>query len=173
MTFDLSAISIILQSIAVAVVIVLAIFAWRWLRVALDRGQLQAQNDAISQIMVYARIFVAAAEQTLNKSPGFAKLDWVLAQFDEVMPDVDKALIRSFVEAAVSGLPKETPKTLKLAAPSTATTTTTPAPTFVREETDWKPVATTATAGSVSADVAPPATSHSHRNSKSKVVTEG
>lgn len=156
MTFDLSAISILLQSIAVAVVIVLAVFAWRWLRVALDRGQLQAQNDAIAQIMVYARIFVAAAEQTLAKQPGFAKLDWVLAQFDEVMPDMDKQLIRSFVEATVRSMPKDPPKTLKLAAPPTATTTTPPA-----------------ACESLAPQPQPPATSHSHRESKGKVRTEG
>ncbi|MBP8293415.1 MAG: hypothetical protein KAX65_11630 [Caldilineaceae bacterium] len=145
MQFDLSNLSIILQSILVATVIVLCIFAWRWLRVALDRGQLGAQNDALAQIMVYARIFVAAAEQTMAKQPGFAKLDWVLAQFDEVMPDVDKALIRSFVEAAVSGLPASTPpKTLTLAAPPTATTTTQP---------------TTA-----AQSPQPPAISHSHKD---------
>lgn len=165
MTFDLSTISILLQSILVAVVIVLAVAAWRWLRVALDRGQLQAQNDAIAQITVYARIFVAAAEQTLTKSPGFAKLDWVLAQFDEVMPDVDKALIRSFVEAAVSGLPKEPPKTLKLAAPSTATSTSIDPKFLVPVEV--------AMSTSPPADVAPPATSHSHKRSGSRVSTEG
>jgi len=152
MSADLSYLSVFLQSIAVVVAIFLAVAAWRWLRVALDRGQLGAQNDALAQIMVYARIFVAAAEQTLAKQPGFAKLDWVLAQFDEVMPDVDKALIRSFVEAAVSGLPATAPpKTLTLAAPSTATTT--------------------GTAGYVSTQPAtvtqspqPPATSHSHKD---------
>lgn len=126
MTFDLSTFSIILQSIAVAVVIVLAVFAWRWLRVALDRGQLGAQNDALAQIMVYARIFVAAAEQTLGKQPGPARLDWVLEQFDAVLPDVDKQLIRSFVEAAVSGLPTSTPTTAAQSSQPPAATTTTP-----------------------------------------------
>ncbi|MBP8291133.1 MAG: hypothetical protein KAX65_00080 [Caldilineaceae bacterium] len=161
MTFDLSTFSILLQSIAVAVVIVLAVFAWRWLRVALDRGQLQAQNDAIAQIMVYARIFVAAAEQTLAKQPGFAKLDWVLAQFDEVMPDMDKQLVRSFVEAAVAGLPAtQPPKTLTLAAPSTATTVT-----FTGTPSSPPPPANCD-------DLSPPATSHSHRDTKRKVGTE-
>ena len=126
MTLDLSYLSIILQSLVVAVVIVLAVFAWRWLRVALERGLLGAQNEALAQIMVYARIFVAAAEQTLGKQPGPAKLDWVLNQFDDVLPGVDKNLIRSFVEAAVSGLPTSTPTTAAQSSqPPTATTTTT------------------------------------------------
>ncbi len=151
MTFDLSYLSIFLQSILVAVAIILAVAAWRWLRVALDRGQLGAQNEALAQIAVYARVFVAAAEQTLGKQPGSVKLDWVLDQFDDVMPDVDKTLIRSFVEASVKAMPKPPPKTLTLAAPPTATTTT-------------------GTAGYVATppvacdDLAPPATSHSHKD---------
>ena len=117
MSADLSYLSVILQSIAVVVVIFLAVAAWRWLRVALERGQLGAENEALAQVATYARIFVAAAEQTLSKQPGFAKLDWVLAQFDAVLPDMDKALVRSFVEAAVAGLPKTPPKPVTLAAP--------------------------------------------------------
>ena len=69
MSLDLSTLSDLLQSIVVAVVIVLAVFAWRWLRVALERGQLAAQNEALAQISIYASVFVTAAEQMLSKSP--------------------------------------------------------------------------------------------------------
>ena len=131
MSADLSYVSVILQSIAVAVVIFLAVAGWRWLRVALERGQLQAQNEALAQLTVYAKIFVNAAEQTLSKQPGFAKLDWVLNQFATVMPDVDRDLIRSFVEATVAGLPKTPAKSVTLAAPAASVTsfsTTPPTP---------------------------------------------
>ena len=161
MTFDLSYLSIFLQSILVAVAIILAVAAWRWLRVALDRGQLGAQNEALAQIAVYARVFVAAAEQTLAKQPGSAKLDWVLAQFDDVLPDVDKNLIRSFVEASVKAMPKPPPKTLTLAAPPTATTTTTGTAGYVA--TPPPPAACD--------DLAPAPTSHSHKDrGKSKAA---
>lgn len=122
MSADLSYLSVFLQSIAVVVAIFLAVAGWRWLRVALDRGQLGAENEALAQVATYARIFVAAAEQTMSKQPGFAKLDWVLAQFDAVLPDMDKALIRSFVEAAVAGLPKTPAKPVTLAAPPASVT---------------------------------------------------
>ena len=155
MQLDLSYFSILLQSIFVAVVIVLAVFAWRWLRVALDRGELAAQGEALAQVALYAKIFVAAAEQTMQKQPGFARLTWVLDQFDDVLPDVDKNLIRSFVEAAVSALPADPPPVI-VAPPTTGTagyvtTSITPAP----------------------ADVAPPATSHSHRTTRTPARTEG
>jgi hypothetical protein len=153
-------ISVILQSTLVAVVIVAVILAWRWLKVALNRGELQAQNETLAQLTVYAKIFVNAAEQTLAKQPGFAKLDWVLDQFATVMPDVDRDLIRSVVEATVRSLPKDPPKTLTLAAPTftgtpssppaTATTTTPPAPAN-----------------------APAVISYSHKQTKSKARTDG
>lgn len=149
MSADLSYLSVFLQSIAVAVAIFLAVAAWRWLRVALERGQLGAENEALAQVATYACIFVAAAEQTLSKQPGFAKLDWVLAQFDAVLPDMDKALVRSFVEAAVAGLPKNPPKPVALAAPATTTiftgTPSTPPPPANCD------------------DLAPAETSHSHK----------
>jgi hypothetical protein len=160
MTFDLSTISIFLQSILVAVVIVLCVFAWRWLRVALDRGQLQAQNEALAQLTVYAKIFVNAAEQTLTKQPGFAKLDWVLDQFATVMPDVDKDLIRSVVEATVKAMPKPPPKPLTLAAPPTTT--------FTSGSTGYMDGPPAPPPPAACDDLAPqrppPATSHSHKD---------
>lgn len=167
MTFDPSTISIFLQSILAAVAIVLAVAAWRWLRVALDRGQLGAQNEALAQIAVYARVFVAAAEQTLGKQPGIVRLTWVLDQFDDVLPDVDKNLIRSFVEASVKAMPKPPPKTLTLAAPPTATTSVDPK-FLVPVET-----AMTVTPPAACDDLAPqpPVTSHSHKDrGKSKAA---
>lgn len=163
MTFDPSTISIFLQSILVAVAIVLAVAAWRWLRVALDRGQLGAQNDALAQIAVYARVFVAAAEQTLGKQPGPAKLDWVLEQFDDVLPDVDKNLIRSFVEASVKAMPKPPPKTLTLAAPPTAT--------FTSGSTGYMDGPPTPPPPAACDDLAPAPASHSHKDrGKSKAA---
>lgn len=163
----LQTISILLQSTLVAGVIVAVVFAWRWLKVSLMRGEIEAQNGALMQLAAYARVFVAAAEQTMTKAPGFAKMDWVLAQFDDVLPDLDKNLIRNYVEAAVAQLPKDPPKTLKLAAPAAPATTTTgtagyvaTAPTFTGTPSSPPPVA-------------PPVTSHSHKHSKTKVGTEG
>ena len=150
MSADLSYLSVFLQSIAVVVAIFLAVAGWRWLRVALDRGQLGAENEALAQVATYARIFVAAAEQTMSKQPGFAKLDWVLAQFDAVLPDMDKALIRSFVEAAVAGLPKTPPKSVTLAAPAASVTSFSTTPPTPANCDDLAPI--------------PPAeTSHSHK----------
>ena len=150
MSADLSYLSVFLQSIAVVVAIFLAVAGWRWLRVALDRGQLQAQNEALAQLTVYAKIFVNAAEQTMSKQPGFAKLDWVLAQFDTVLPDMDKALVRSFVEAAVAGLPKTPAKPVTLAAPAASVTSFSATPPTPANCDDLAPI--------------PPAeTSHSHK----------
>lgn len=160
MSADLSYLSVLLQSIAVAVAIFLAVAAWRWLRVALERGQLGAENEALAQVATYARIFVAAAEQTLSKQPGFAKLDWVLAQFDAVLPDMDKALVRSFVEAAVAGLPKTPPKPVALAAPAT-TTIFTGTPSSPPQPANCD-------------DLAPAETSHSHKErGRAKVARTG
>lgn len=104
-----ASVTVLAQSIVAIVAIVLAVAVWRWLRVALASGQLAAENAALAQLAAYASVFVAAAEQTLDKSPGFAKLDWVLAQFERVLPDLDKDLVRSYVEAAVAGLPRNQP----------------------------------------------------------------
>lgn len=159
MSADLSYVSVILQSIAVVVVIFLAVAGWRWLRVALERGRLGAENDALAQVAIYARIFVAAAEQTMSKQPGFAKLDWVLAQFDAVLPDMDKALVRSFVEAAVAGLPKTPPKPVALAAPPVASVTS---------------FSVTPPQPANCDDLAPAETSHSHKErGKAKVARTG
>jgi len=160
MSADLSYLSVFLQSIAVVVVIFLAVAGWRWLRVALERGQLQAQNEALAQLTVYAKIFVNAAEQTMRKQPGFAKLDWVLDQFATVMPDVDRDLIRSFVEAAVAGLPKTPPKPVALAAPAT-TTIFTGTPSSPPQPANCD-------------DLAPAETSHSHKErGRAKVARTG
>jgi hypothetical protein len=161
MSADLSYLSVILQSIAVAVAIFLAVAAWRWLRVALERGQLGAENEALAQVATYARIFVAAAEQTLSKQPGFAKLDWVLNQFDAVLPDMDKALVRSFVEAAVAALPKTPAKPVTLAAPAASATSFSATPPTPANCDDLAPT--------------PPAeTSHSHKErGKAKMTRTG
>lgn len=162
MSADLSYLSVILQSIAVVVVIFLAVAGWRWLRVALERGRLGAENDALAQVAIYARIFVAAAEQTMSKQPGFAKLDWVLAQFDTVLPDMDKALVRSFVEAAVAALPKTPAKPVTLAAPPASVTSfSATAPPTPANCDDLAPI--------------PPAeTSHSHKErGKAKAARTG
>ena len=104
-----ASVTVLAQSIVAIVAIVLAVAVWRWLRVALASGQLAAENAALAQLAAYASVFVAAAEQTLDKSPGFAKLDWVIAQFERVLPDLDKDLVRSYVEAAVAALPRNQP----------------------------------------------------------------
>ena len=161
MSADLSYLSVILQSIAVVVVIFLAVAGWRWLRVALERGQLQAQNEALAQLTVYAKIFVAAAEQTMSKRPGFAKLEWVLDQFDTVLPDMDKALVCSFVEAAVAGLPKTPAKPVTLAAPPASVTSFSATPPTPANCDDLAPI--------------PPAEiSHSHKErGRAKVARTG
>lgn len=168
MQFDLSYLSILLQSIVVAVVIVLAVFAWRWLRVALGRGQLGAENEALAQVAMYAKIFVAAAEQTMSKQPGFARLNWVLEQFDDVLPDVDKNLIRSFVEAAVKALPAD---------PAPAATSGYVSTGSVRlpvAQPEWIiPPPPPADGTTTASTTTPPVTSHSHRSAKSRVSTEG
>ncbi len=107
--FEPFTVSAVVQSILAIVAIVVAVAVWRWLRVALDNGSLAAQNQALAQIAAYASVFVAAAEQTMSKQPGFAKLDWVMAQFARVLPDMDPDLVRSYVEAAVKALPQPAP----------------------------------------------------------------
>ncbi len=127
--FDLSLLPAILQSIVVVVVVVLAVAAWRWLRVAVDSAAASAEHNALAQMSAYARIFVLAAEQTMANQPGAVKLDWVMAQFRRILPDVDAELVRAWVEAAVSQLPPAPPpKTLTLAAPADCESLAPPAP---------------------------------------------
>lgn len=107
--FDSASISILLQSLAVAGVLVIVVAVWRWVRVAIDRAGAAAETDAMQQLAFYVSMFVAAAEQQMANVPGSVRLDWVLAEVRKYLPGTDDALIRSCVEAAVLRLPRKFP----------------------------------------------------------------
>lgn len=81
----------VLASLAVGSVLVAA-----WVAV-LTFKRTASQNEEWATI----NILVQAAEQMLTEYAGDKKLDWVLAQIAERFPKLDKALVRSMVEAAV------------------------------------------------------------------------
>lgn len=150
---DSASISILLQSLAVAGVLVIVVAVWRWVRVAIDRAAAAADTDAMQQLAFYASMFVAAAEQQMANVPGPNRLDWVLVEVRKYLPGVDEALIRSCVEAAVLRLPRKTP-------PPAAPATVPPAPANCD---DLAPAPSAA---------APSNSSHSHRDRGSRKTAQ-
>lgn len=102
---DAATIQTYLAAILTAAVLIAALFAWRWFKVWSASATLSQEQDALTQVGFYSAIFVAAAEQMFADKAGADKLTWVLDQIHSVLPDVDPALVRAFVEAAVLRTP--------------------------------------------------------------------
>lgn len=102
---DAATIQTYLAAILTAAVLIAAVMAWRWFKVWSQSATLSQEQDALTQIGFYSAIFVAAAEQMFADKAGADKLSWVLDQIANVLPDVDTALVRAFVEAAVLRTP--------------------------------------------------------------------
>ena len=106
---DAATIQTYLAAILTAAVLIASVMAWRWFKVWSVSATLRQEQDALTQVGFYAAIFVAAAEQMLWDKAGADKLTWVLDQIHAQLPDIDTALVRAFVEAAVLRTPSPGP----------------------------------------------------------------
>lgn len=108
MVFDWQTVGPVLASVAVAVLLVLAVAGWRALvawsktqQVQAEIATIQLQDAGLEQMRQWAHVAVQAAEQMLKQSTGAEKLDFVLTILDKLFPALDEDVIRAVVEQAV------------------------------------------------------------------------
>ena len=89
----------------VIVLLVVAVFGVRWLRASKQAQELVSENAALSQVLFFAELFVANAQQQLKGIAGDDKLAWVTGALRELFPDLDEVTLRSAIEKAYLALP--------------------------------------------------------------------
>ena len=76
------------------------IFGWIGVRALLSHESMSGVRDWVS-------VFVEAAEQALDGTPGHDKLLWVLDKLKQRFPKLDDGLLHALVEAAVYRMKQE------------------------------------------------------------------